>query len=128
MTNAINTFFGKTAIVPLFNIPVPIVPSEHAEKDKGTGIMMVCTFGDAADVAWWKKSGLPIKQIIGMDGKILNITYGEGVFTTLNKEEAQKNFNQIIGLPAHVAKKKSGRNAQRTRLLNRRAEKDCPSG
>ncbi len=98
--------FGKTAIVPLFNIPVPIVPSEHAEKDKGTGIMMVCTFGDAADVAWWKKSGLPIKQIIGMDGKILNITYGEGVFTTLNKEEAQKNFNQIIGLPAHVAKKK----------------------
>lgn len=98
--------FGKTAIVPLFNIPVPIVASEHAEKDKGTGIMMVCTFGDAADVAWWKKSGLPIKQIIGQDGKILDITYGEGVFETLNKEEAQKNFNQIIGLPAHVAKKK----------------------
>ena len=98
--------FGKTAIVPLFDIPVPIVPSEHAEKDKGTGIMMVCTFGDAADVAWWKKSGLPIKQIIGLDGKIMNITYGEGAFTTLNKEKAQKNFNQLIGLPAHVAKKK----------------------
>ena len=75
--------FGKTAIVPLFNIPVPIVASEHAEKEKGTGIMMVCTFGDAADVAWWKKSGLPIKQIIGQDGKILDITYGEGVFETL---------------------------------------------
>jgi valyl-tRNA synthetase len=98
--------FGKTAIVPLFNIPVPIVASEHAEKEKGTGIMMVCTFGDAADVAWWKKSGLPIKQIIGQDGKILDITYGEGVFETLNKEEAQKNFSQIIGLPAHIAKKK----------------------
>ena len=98
--------FGKTAVVPLFDIPVPIVPSEHAEKDKGTGIMMVCTFGDAADVAWWKKSGLPIKQIIGLDGKIMNITYGEGVFNTLNKEEAQKNFSQIIGLPAHIAKKK----------------------
>ncbi len=98
--------FGKTAIVPLFDIPVPIVPSEHAEKDKGTGIMMVCTFGDAADVAWWKKSGLPIKQIIGLDGKIMNITYGEGAFNTLNKEKAQKNFNQIIGLPTHIAKKK----------------------
>ncbi|MBQ2845180.1 MAG: class I tRNA ligase family protein [Alphaproteobacteria bacterium] len=53
--------FGKNAIVPLFDVIVPIVPSEHAEKDKGTGIMMVCTFGDAADVAWWKQSGLPIK-------------------------------------------------------------------
>lgn len=36
----------------------------------------------------------------------MNITYGEGVFNTLNKEEAQKNFSQIIGLPAHIAKKK----------------------
>ncbi len=98
--------FGKNAIVPLFDIPVPIMASEHAEKDKGTGIMMVCTFGDSADVAWWKKSGMPIKQIIGLDGKILNITYGEGVFNTINKENAQKHFNQIIGLPAHVAKKK----------------------
>ena len=97
--------FGKTAIVPLFDIPVPIVASEHAEKDKGTGIMMVCTFGDAADVAWWKKSGLPIKQIIGLDGKIMNITYGEGPFTTLNKEKAQQNFNQLIGLPAQAAVK-----------------------
>jgi len=51
-------YFGKKALVPLFDAPVSIVPSEHAEKDKGTGIMMVCTFGDAADVAWWKTSGL----------------------------------------------------------------------
>lgn len=36
----------------------------------------------------------------------MNITYGEGVFNTLNKKEAQKNFSQIIGLPAHIAKKK----------------------
>ena len=40
-------FFGKNAITPLFDIPVPIVPSENAEMDKGTGIMMVCAMVEA---------------------------------------------------------------------------------
>lgn len=97
-------FFGKKAIVPLFDIPVPIVPSEHAEMDKGTGIMMVCTFGDAADVAWWKQSGLPIKQIIGLDGRIMNISYGEGAFVTLNQEKAKANFARMAGLKVKDAR------------------------
>lgn len=97
-------FFGKKAIVPLFDIPVPIVPSEHAEMDKGTGIMMVCTFGDAADVAWWKQSGLPIKQIIGLDGRIMNITYGEGAFVSLNVEKAKTNFARMAGLKVKDAR------------------------
>lgn len=98
--------FGKTAIVPLFDIPVPIVASEHAEKDKGTGIMMVCTFGDAADVIWWKKSGLPIKQIIGADGRLLDLEYGEGNFVTLNAQKAKESYRQLAGLPAKEAQKK----------------------
>lgn len=97
-------FFGKNAIVPLFDIPVPIVPSEHAEMDKGTGIMMVCTFGDAADVAWWKQSGLPIKQIIGLDGRIMAVEYGEAPFVSLNKEKAKNNFETIKGLKVKEAR------------------------
>lgn len=97
-------FFGKKAIVPLFDIPVPIVPSEHAEMDKGTGIMMVCTFGDAADVAWWKQSGLPIKQIIGLDGRIMNINYGEGSFVSLNPSKAKENFARMAGLKVKDAR------------------------
>lgn len=99
-------FFGKNAIAPLFDIPVPIIASQNAEMDKGTGIMMVCTFGDITDVQWWKQSGLPIKQIIGKDGKILNIKYGEGNFITLNKEKANRNFKQIIGLTIKDAQDK----------------------
>lgn len=99
-------FFGKKAIVPLFDALVPIVPSEHAEIGKGTGIMMVCTFGDAADVAWWKKSGLPIKQIIGRDGRILDVHYGEGAFTSLNPTKAYQNYQQLIGLTTKQAKEK----------------------
>lgn len=98
--------FGKKAIVPLFDIPVDIVPSEHAEIEKGTGIMMVCTFGDAADVAWWKHSGLPLKQIIGLDGRILDVEYGKGAFVSLNAEKAKTNYAQLIGLTAKQAKAK----------------------
>lgn len=90
-------FFGKKAIVPLFDIEVPILPSEHAEMDKGTGILMVCTFGDAADVAWWKQSGLPIKQIIGLDGRILDVSYGEHPFVSLNPEKARQMYAHIAG-------------------------------
>ena len=98
--------FGKKAIVPLFDIPVEIVPSEHAEMDKGTGIMMVCTFGDAADVAWWKASGLPIKQIVGLDGRILPHTYGEGAFVSLNAEKAKGYYDQMVGLKMKDARAK----------------------
>ena len=99
-------YFGKTAIVPLFNIPVPILASEHAEKDKGTGILMVCTFGDAADVAWWKQSHLPVKQIIGRDGRLMPIVYGEGAFVSLDVPKARVCYDQIAGLPVKKARAK----------------------
>ena len=97
-------YFGKTAVVPLFNIPVPIVPSEHAEPDKGTGIMMVCTFGDAADVAWWKQSGLSIKQIIGKDGRIIPLEYGKGNFVSLDAPKAREYYDKLAGLTVKKAR------------------------
>lgn len=99
-------FFGKRAIVPLFDIPVPVVASEHAEPDKGTGIMMVCTFGDAADVAWWKQSGLPIKQIVGLDGRLMDIDYGKGAFVSLNPAKAAGYYSRIKGLKVKDARAK----------------------
>ena len=99
-------FFGKKAIVPLFDTPVEIVPSEHAEKDKGTGIMMVCTFGDAADVAWWRKSGLPLKQIIGLDGCLLDVEFGKGAFVSNNPAKANEFYKQLVGLTAKKAREK----------------------
>ncbi len=99
-------YFGKKAIVPLFETPVEIVPSEHAEKDKGTGIMMVCTFGDAADVAWWKQSGLPVKQIIGQNGCLLDVEFGKGAFVSNNPEKANEFYAQIKGLRTKQAREK----------------------
>jgi len=99
-------YFGKKAITPLFKAPVPIVASPHADPEKGSGILMICTFGDLADVEWWKKSGLPIKQLLGMDGRFLKIKFGEDVFESLEPETAQRAYDELVGLTVKAAKKK----------------------
>ena len=64
-------FFGKTAKTPLFGVEVPILAHRLAVKDKGSGIAMICTFGDVTDVIWWRELDLPNRAIIGWDGRIL---------------------------------------------------------
>lgn len=61
-----------SATVPLFGHQVPIYPDEKAEIEKGTGLVMVCTFGDKTDIEWFKKFKLPYRQSIGFDGKFLS--------------------------------------------------------
>ena len=51
--------FGTTVVTPLFHVEVPIVAHELADPDKGSGIAMVCTFGDTTDVTWWRELHLP---------------------------------------------------------------------
>ncbi|HDP95986.1 MAG TPA: valine--tRNA ligase, partial [Candidatus Aminicenantes bacterium] len=67
--------FGRTALTPLFHAPVPIVASEHADPEKGSGILMICTFGDFADVEWWRNAGVPSRQVIGLDGRLLQVEF-----------------------------------------------------
>lgn len=64
---------GKKAKVPLFDIEVPILPDERAQPDKGTGIVMCCTFGDQTDMEWQKIHNLPIKIAISDDGKMTEL-------------------------------------------------------
>ncbi len=63
--------FGKTARTPLFDVEVPIVAHHLAQPDKGSGIAMICTFGDLTDVIWWRELNLPNRAIIGWDGRLL---------------------------------------------------------
>lgn len=65
-------YFGKTAKTPLFGVEVPIVAHRLAQPDKGSGIAMICTFGDVTDVVWWRELKLPTRPIIGFDGRILS--------------------------------------------------------
>ncbi len=60
----------KNAVVPLFDHKVPVKTSEAVDKEFGTGLMMVCTFGDAEDIDKWRKDGLALRLALGPDGKM----------------------------------------------------------
>lgn len=89
--------FGKRAITPLFQVSVPIFPSELVETEKGTGVLMVCTFGDATDVLWWRESKLPLRQIIGRDGRLAPIVFGSEGFESHNPDAANCYYEQLVG-------------------------------
>ncbi len=63
---------NKKAIVPLAGHMVPILSDEKVDKDFGTGLVMVCTFGDTTDIEWWKHHKLPLRAILKKDGKLEN--------------------------------------------------------
>ena len=89
--------FGMHAVTPGFFAKVPIFPSEEADPEKGTGILMVCTFGDQTDVAWWREEGLELRQVLGRDGRILNRTFGQEGWQSLNPAKANANYQQMVG-------------------------------
>ena len=62
--------FGTSVTTPLFGVEVPVVAHKLAEPDKGTGIAMICTFGDTADVTWWRELNLPVRAIVDRRGRI----------------------------------------------------------
>jgi valyl-tRNA synthetase len=61
---------GRTVRTPLFGVEVPVHASELADPDKGTGLVMVCTFGDVTDVQWWRELKLPVRSVVTRDGRI----------------------------------------------------------
>jgi len=64
-------FFGTSVTTPVFGVEVPVLAHHLAQADKGTGIAMVCTFGDTTDVTWWRELQLPTRAILGRDGRVM---------------------------------------------------------
>ncbi len=62
--------FGTTVTSPVFGVEIPVLAHPAAERDKGAGIAMCCTFGDLTDVQWWRELRLPTRTVIGRDGRI----------------------------------------------------------
>lgn len=97
--------FGKHAITPLFQARVPIVSSSLADPEKGTGIMMVCTFGDANDVEIWRDQRLPLKQVLTREGRMAEIQFGSGVWNSNHPETANAHYKELVRKPARSARK-----------------------
>lgn len=62
--------FGKNAISPVFGVEVPILPHIAAQMDKGSGIVMCCTFGDQTDIQWWRELELPLRSVMSRNGRL----------------------------------------------------------
>jgi valyl-tRNA synthetase len=92
--------FGTTVSTPLFGVEVPVVAHELADPEKGTGVAMICTFGDTTDVTWWRELDLPTRAVIRQDGRLQDETpeWIEGEGATV--------YGEIAGLFANQARRR----------------------
>jgi len=93
--------FGTTVRTPLFDVEVPVLAHHLADPEKGSGIAMICTFGDTTDVTWWRELQLPTRPIIGWDGRILPETP-----PWLTTETGRETYAAIAGATSFSAKEK----------------------
>lgn len=91
--------FGTTVTTPVFGVEVPVLAHHLAQPDKGTGIAMICTFGDITDVVWWRELDLPNRAIVGFDGRIVSET--PGAITT---EAGRAAYAELAGKTIFSAK------------------------
>jgi len=97
--------FGRKALTPLFRVPVPIFPSTLVDREKGTGILMVCTFGDATDVQWWREEGLPLRQVVGRNGRMVAVEFGGEGFPSQDIPAANRHYEGLAGKTIREAQK-----------------------
>jgi valyl-tRNA synthetase len=91
--------FGRTVRTPLFGVSVPVLAHRLADPAKGTGIAMVCTFGDTTDVTWWRDLGLATRPVIGKDGRLL-----DGPLPWLASPSAQAAYQELAGTRVKAAR------------------------
>jgi valyl-tRNA synthetase len=94
---------GREVTSPLFGVRVPVMAHELAEPDKGTGIAMVCTFGDVTDVQWWRELKLPLRALIGRDGRFLPATFGADGIPSEDPAAANDLYSRIVGTTVRKA-------------------------
>lgn len=87
------SLIGKKATIPVFNTTVPVLADSKVDPEKGTGLVMCCTFGDQTDIYWFKQHKLPFIQAIGLDGKWTDIT---GPLAGCTVHEARKKIIELL--------------------------------
>jgi valyl-tRNA synthetase len=98
------SLFGSHVVTPLFGARVPIRPHPLADPDKGSGVAMICTFGDVTDVIWWRELALPVRAVIQANGTLRPVSWGEAGWDTIDRERAQAAYDQLAGLSAVKAR------------------------
>ncbi len=98
--------FGTEVITPIFGVRVPVLAHALADPEKGSGIAMICTFGDTTDVTWWRELKLPVRAIVQPNGTLGRVTWGERGWESADVTRAQQAYDQVAGLSAKKAQVK----------------------
>jgi valyl-tRNA synthetase len=98
--------FGQIVTTPLFGAEVPVVAHGLADPEKGSGIAMICTFGDTTDVTWWRELGLDLRTVVGRDGRLTPVRWGEGVWQSRDPAAAQRMYDELAGRTVKQAQKR----------------------
>jgi valyl-tRNA synthetase len=89
--------FGTEVVTPLFGVRVPVLAHELADPEKGSGIAMICTFGDTTDVVWWRELALPTRTVVGRDGRLLPVEWGVPGWESDDPAAAAAAYNELAG-------------------------------
>jgi len=101
---------GTTVRTPGYRVPVPVLAHHLADPGKGTGAVMVCTFGDATDVVWWRELDLPTRTILGTDGTVQPVDWDTDAWPSEDPDGARALHEELVGATPEQA---------RTRLVER---------
>src|SRR5581483_7444841 len=82
------------ARVPLSGHEVPVLSDPDVDPEYGTGLMMVCTFGDGEDVARWRRDKLALRMVVTADGRLGELA---GEYAGLTLDEARKAIVTALG-------------------------------
>ena len=95
--------FGAHVTTPVFGVSVPVVAHPLADPEKGSGIAMICTFGDLTDVIWWRELRLPVRAVIQPNGTLGAVTWGAPGWASVDAPTAQAAYDRMVGLSAKKA-------------------------
>jgi valyl-tRNA synthetase len=94
--------FGTTVTTPLFGVEVPVLAHHLAQQDKGSGIAMICTWGDLTDVIWWRELDLPARAVVGADGRLVAEAPAGELFTDAGRSA----YAELAGKTVFSAKQR----------------------
>ncbi len=89
--------FGQKVITPLFGVEIEVRPHHLAQPDKGSGIAMICTFGDTTDVTWWRELDLGVRSVIDRRGRFREIEWGSPGWESTDAATATANYEELQG-------------------------------
>ncbi len=97
---------GGEVTTPLFGTRVPVLTHPLVDPEKGTGLVMVCTFGDLTDVVWWRELALPVRSVLGLDGRLIDVPWGEPGWESHDVHAARASYEELRGKTVNQARRR----------------------